>query len=161
MSNLYFFLLILSFVDVLKELDDAYERYRRESDSLQRRKLQLAIQRALIRSQELGDEKIQIAGQMVGAEVVTYCKVNRKWAPNRQWNMIYPFRLFLTISHVGAPPPPPVYICSAGGVGWKPHTSNRLAFSASPVISRGSREPRSHNNLHDNQCSIPDVIFIN
>lgn len=54
--------------DVLKELDDAYDRYRRESDSLQRRKLQLSIQRALIRSQELGDEKIQIAGQMVGKE---------------------------------------------------------------------------------------------
>lgn len=51
--------------DVLKELEDTYERYRRESDSLQRRKLQLSIQRALIRSQELGDEKIQIAGQMV------------------------------------------------------------------------------------------------
>ncbi|XP_047226950.1 inhibitor of growth protein 1 [Girardinichthys multiradiatus] len=51
--------------DALKELDDAYERYRRELDSLQRRKLQLSIQRALIRSQELGDEKIQIAGQMV------------------------------------------------------------------------------------------------
>lgn len=54
--------------DVLKELDDAYDRYRRESDSIQRRKLQLSIQRALIRSQELGDEKIQIAGQMVGKE---------------------------------------------------------------------------------------------
>lgn len=60
-----FVLLISSLADVLKELDDAYERYRRESDSLQRRKLQLSIQRALIRSQELGDEKIQIAGQMV------------------------------------------------------------------------------------------------
>lgn len=55
--------------DVLKELDDAYERYCQESDSLQRRKLQLSIQRALIRSQELGDEKIQIAGQMVGEEL--------------------------------------------------------------------------------------------
>lgn len=54
--------------DVLKELDDAYERYRRESDLLQRRKLQLSIQRVLIRSQELGDEKIQIAGQMVRKE---------------------------------------------------------------------------------------------
>lgn len=54
--------------DILKELDDAYERYRLESDSHQRRKLQLSIQRALIRSQELGDEKIQIAGQMVGGE---------------------------------------------------------------------------------------------
>ncbi|XP_053732816.1 inhibitor of growth protein 1 [Synchiropus splendidus] len=51
--------------DVLKELDEAYERYCKESDSIQRRKLQLSIQRALIRSQELGDEKIQIAGQMV------------------------------------------------------------------------------------------------
>lgn len=51
--------------DVLKELDEAYEKYCRETDSVQRRKLQLSIQRTLIRSQELGDEKIQIAGQMV------------------------------------------------------------------------------------------------
>lgn len=51
--------------DGLQELDDVYERYSRESDPLQRHRLQLAIQRALIRSQELGDEKIQIAGQMV------------------------------------------------------------------------------------------------
>lgn len=73
-------LLFLSLADVLKELDEAYERYRRESDSLQRRKLQLSIQRALIRSQELGDEKIQIAGQMVGAQVATGCRVTRKLA---------------------------------------------------------------------------------
>lgn len=81
---------LFSFADVLKELDDAYERYRRESDSLQRRKLQLSIQRALIRSQELGDEKIQIAGQMVGTEVVTYCKVNRNLAPYQRGNLIHP-----------------------------------------------------------------------
>lgn len=62
---LLFFILL---TDILKELDDAYERYQQESDSHQRRKLQLSIQRALIRSQELGDEKIQIAGQMVGLE---------------------------------------------------------------------------------------------
>lgn len=74
MSWLDFFNFVLLYfppqllADVLKELDDAYDRYRRESDSLQRRKLQLSIQRALIRSQELGDEKIQIAGQMVGKE---------------------------------------------------------------------------------------------
>lgn len=49
---------ICLFADALKELDDAYERYCRETDSAQRRKLQLSIQRALIRSQELGDEKI-------------------------------------------------------------------------------------------------------
>lgn len=75
--TIFKFVHILSFADVLKELDEAYERYRRETDSLQRRKLQLSIQRALIRSQELGDEKIQIAGQMVGTEVVTFCKVKR------------------------------------------------------------------------------------
>lgn len=51
--------------DVLKELDEAYEKYCHETDSAQRRKLQMSIQRTLIRSQELGDEKIQIAGQMV------------------------------------------------------------------------------------------------
>lgn len=89
MSDLYSSSLF-SFADVLKELDDAYERYRRESDSLQRRKLQLSIQRALIRSQELGDEKIQIAGQMVGTEVVIYCKVNRSLTPYQQWNTIHP-----------------------------------------------------------------------
>ncbi|KAG7259042.1 hypothetical protein CRUP_009968 [Coryphaenoides rupestris] len=50
---------------VLKKLDEAYERYHRESDPPQRRRLQLSIQRALIRSQELGDEKIQIAAQMI------------------------------------------------------------------------------------------------
>lgn len=63
-----FFSSTSSLADILKELDDAYEKYRRESDSLQRRKLQLSIQRALIRSQELGDEKIQIVGQMVRKE---------------------------------------------------------------------------------------------
>lgn len=74
--------------DVLKELDDAYERYRRESDSLQRRKLQMSIQRALIRSQELGDEKIQIAGQMVGPEVFTCCEVDRNLSHYQSWNLI-------------------------------------------------------------------------
>lgn len=77
--------------DVLKELDDAYERYRRESDSLQRRKLQMSIQRALIRSQELGDEKIQIAGQMVGTEVFTCCKVDRNRSHYQSWNLIRPW----------------------------------------------------------------------
>uniref|UniRef100_A0A3B4ABA5 Inhibitor of growth protein n=1 Tax=Periophthalmus magnuspinnatus TaxID=409849 RepID=A0A3B4ABA5_9GOBI len=57
--------------DVLIELDEAYEKYCQENDSVQRRKLQLSIQRALIRSQELGDEKIQIAGQMKKRDEVT------------------------------------------------------------------------------------------
>ncbi|KAL7882126.1 hypothetical protein AOLI_G00089750 [Acnodon oligacanthus] len=51
--------------EILKELNDAYERHRQESDPVLRRRLLHCIQRSLIHAQELGDEKIQIAGQMV------------------------------------------------------------------------------------------------
>ncbi|XP_034274593.1 inhibitor of growth protein 1 isoform X6 [Pantherophis guttatus] len=50
---------------ILKELDDYYEKFKRETDAVQKRRLLHCIQRALIRSQELGDEKIQIVSQMV------------------------------------------------------------------------------------------------
>ncbi|XP_056110207.1 inhibitor of growth protein 1-like [Rhinichthys klamathensis goyatoka] len=51
--------------DLLKELDEAYEKHGQEEDPIQRRRLLHFIQRALIQSQELGDEKIQLASQMV------------------------------------------------------------------------------------------------
>ncbi|XP_076838522.1 inhibitor of growth protein 1-like [Brachyhypopomus gauderio] len=51
--------------EILKELDEAYQKHRQEEDPIQRRRLLHRIQRALIRSQELGDEKIQLATQMV------------------------------------------------------------------------------------------------
>ncbi|XP_023684209.1 inhibitor of growth protein 1 isoform X2 [Paramormyrops kingsleyae] len=51
--------------EILKELDEAYEKHKRETDPAQRRRLMYSIQRSLIRSQELGDEKIQIVSQMV------------------------------------------------------------------------------------------------
>ncbi|XP_031194903.1 inhibitor of growth protein 1 isoform X2 [Mastomys coucha] len=51
--------------EILKELDDYYEKFKRETDSTQKRRVLHCIQRALIRSQELGDEKIQIVSQMV------------------------------------------------------------------------------------------------
>ncbi|KAK9969679.1 hypothetical protein ABG768_027831 [Culter alburnus] len=51
--------------EILDELDEAYEKHRHESDPVQRRRLLHCIQRSLIRTEELGDEKIQIAGQMV------------------------------------------------------------------------------------------------
>lgn len=51
--------------EILQELDETYEKHRQETDPVQRRRLLHSIQRALIRTQELGDEKIQIAGQMV------------------------------------------------------------------------------------------------
>ncbi|XP_058897919.1 inhibitor of growth protein 1 isoform X2 [Kogia breviceps] len=50
---------------ILKELDEYYEKFKRETDGTQRRRALHCIQRALIRSQELGDEKIQIVSQMV------------------------------------------------------------------------------------------------
>lgn len=51
--------------EILKELDEYYEKFKREADSAQKRRVLHCIQRALIRSQELGDEKIQIVSQMV------------------------------------------------------------------------------------------------
>ncbi|CAM4489735.1 unnamed protein product [Leuciscus chuanchicus] len=51
--------------EFLKELDEAYEKHGQEEDPIQRRHLLHFIQRALIQSQELGDEKIQLASQMV------------------------------------------------------------------------------------------------
>ncbi|XP_032960904.1 inhibitor of growth protein 1 isoform X2 [Rhinolophus ferrumequinum] len=51
--------------EILKELDEYYEKFKRETDGTQKRRVLHCIQRALIRSQELGDEKIQIVSQMV------------------------------------------------------------------------------------------------
>ncbi|XP_048105380.1 inhibitor of growth protein 2 isoform X2 [Alosa alosa] len=51
--------------EVLNEVDDVYERYKRETDAGQRKRLQLQLQRALISSQELGDEKIHVVTQML------------------------------------------------------------------------------------------------
>lgn len=51
--------------EILKELDEYYEKFKREMDGPQRKRVLYCIQRALIRIQELGDEKIQIVSQMV------------------------------------------------------------------------------------------------
>ncbi|XP_027690062.1 inhibitor of growth protein 2 isoform X2 [Chelonia mydas] len=51
--------------EALKEIDDVYEKYKTESDPIQKKRLQQHLQRALINSQELGDEKIQIVTQML------------------------------------------------------------------------------------------------
>uniref|UniRef100_G1QBQ3 Inhibitor of growth protein n=1 Tax=Myotis lucifugus TaxID=59463 RepID=G1QBQ3_MYOLU len=53
------------FLETLKEIDDVYEKYKKEDDSNQKKRLQQHLQRALINSQELGDEKIQIVTQML------------------------------------------------------------------------------------------------
>lgn len=57
--------MLFSLAEILKELDDYYEKFKREADGTQKRRVLHCIQRALIRSQELGDEKIQIVSQMV------------------------------------------------------------------------------------------------
>ncbi|XP_019586641.2 LOW QUALITY PROTEIN: inhibitor of growth protein 1 [Rhinolophus sinicus] len=51
--------------EILKELDEYYEKFKRETDGTQKRRVLHCIQRALIRSQELDEEKIQIVSQMV------------------------------------------------------------------------------------------------
>lgn len=51
--------------EILRELDEYYDKFKRETDPVQKRRSLHCIQRALIRSQELGDEKIQIVSQMV------------------------------------------------------------------------------------------------
>ncbi|KAM7331830.1 hypothetical protein ACRRTK_008538 [Alexandromys fortis] len=51
--------------EILKELVHNCEKFKREKDGTQKRRVLHCIQRALIRSQELGDEKIQIVSQMV------------------------------------------------------------------------------------------------
>uniref|UniRef100_A0A8C7WTI2 Inhibitor of growth protein n=1 Tax=Oryzias sinensis TaxID=183150 RepID=A0A8C7WTI2_9TELE len=50
--------------EVLKEVDEVFERYKDEEDAAQRKRLQIQLQRALISSQELGDEKIHVVTQM-------------------------------------------------------------------------------------------------
>nr|XP_057924050.1 inhibitor of growth protein 2 [Doryrhamphus excisus] len=50
--------------EVLKEVDEVFEKYKGEQDAVQRKRLQVQLQRALIVSQELGDEKIHVVTQM-------------------------------------------------------------------------------------------------
>ncbi|XP_061138085.1 inhibitor of growth protein 2 [Syngnathus typhle] len=50
--------------EVLKEVDEVFEKYKAERDGAQRKRLQVQLQRALIVSQELGDEKIHVVTQM-------------------------------------------------------------------------------------------------
>ncbi|CAJ1086518.1 Inhibitor of growth protein 2%2C partial [Xyrichtys novacula] len=50
--------------EVLKEVDEVFEKYKGEQDAAQRKRLQVQLQRALIISQELGDEKIHVVTQM-------------------------------------------------------------------------------------------------
>lgn len=57
-------LCFLYFAEVLKEVDEVFEKYKGEQDTAQRKRLQIQLQRALIISQELGDEKIHVVTQM-------------------------------------------------------------------------------------------------
>ncbi|XP_068163804.1 inhibitor of growth protein 2 [Antennarius striatus] len=50
--------------EVLKEVDEVSVKFSGEHDAAQRKRLQVQLQRALISSQELGDEKIHVVTQM-------------------------------------------------------------------------------------------------
>lgn len=51
--------------DLLKDIEHHREIYQKEPDSNQKRRSLIQIQRALIRSQELGDEKLQLVSQII------------------------------------------------------------------------------------------------
>ncbi|XP_075466766.1 inhibitor of growth protein 2 [Ascaphus truei] len=51
--------------EALKEIDDVFEKQKDESDPNQKKRLLQQLQRALIVSQELGDDKIQIVTQVL------------------------------------------------------------------------------------------------
>ena len=52
-------------LDRLKEIEKLINTYHREKDASSRRKCLIKIQRQLVKSQEYGDEKLQLVGQMV------------------------------------------------------------------------------------------------
>ncbi|XP_043918482.1 inhibitor of growth protein 2 isoform X2 [Protopterus annectens] len=51
--------------DILKEVEDVYEKYKKEIDQINKKRLQQHLQRVLIVSQELGDEKIEVVAQIL------------------------------------------------------------------------------------------------
>ncbi|XP_066303997.1 inhibitor of growth protein 1-like [Branchiostoma lanceolatum] len=53
------------FQEVMKEIEESQERYLNESDPIVRRRKLIQIQRGLVKSQELGDEKLQLVSSMV------------------------------------------------------------------------------------------------
>ncbi|XP_036396481.1 inhibitor of growth protein 1-like [Megalops cyprinoides] len=55
----------VKYQEILAELDEVYEKLKKEADPVQRKRLMHCLQRVLIQSQELGDEKIQVVSQMV------------------------------------------------------------------------------------------------
>ncbi|KAM8940095.1 inhibitor of growth protein 2 [Pelodytes ibericus] len=50
--------------EALREVDDVFEKYTDETDSCQKKRLLQQLQRALIVTQELGDDKIQLVTQV-------------------------------------------------------------------------------------------------
>ncbi|CAH2300408.1 inhibitor of growth 2 [Pelobates cultripes] len=50
--------------ETLKEIDDVFDKYKDESDPNQKKRLLQHLQRALIVTQELGDDKIQVVTQI-------------------------------------------------------------------------------------------------
>ncbi|KAE8629831.1 hypothetical protein XENTR_v10000608 [Xenopus tropicalis] len=51
-------------VEALKEVDDVFEKHSNETDANQKKRLLQQLQRALIVTQELGDDKIQLVTQV-------------------------------------------------------------------------------------------------
>ena len=55
----------LKFLDILRELESHQIHLTEELDGLTRKRVLLQIQRSLIKSQEIGDEKLQLVQQIL------------------------------------------------------------------------------------------------
>ena len=55
-------ILVLVFADILRDISQHQEVYLRQEDGAQKKKALIQIQRGLIKSQEIGDEKLALAG---------------------------------------------------------------------------------------------------
>ncbi|XP_062850822.1 inhibitor of growth protein 2 isoform X2 [Trichomycterus rosablanca] len=109
--------------EILKEVDEVFEKYKKEADGAQRKRLQVQLQRALISSQELGDEKIHVVTQMM--EVVE----NR----SRQMEAHSPCFLDPAEAERSAEKP-------------RQETAGGAAAANAPAERAPSRRPRRHRN---------------
>lgn len=65
-----------AFLDRLKEIEKLIHSYRREKDSALKRKYLIQIQRRLVKSQEYGDEKLQLVGHMMDLVSTIHCNMS-------------------------------------------------------------------------------------
>ena len=72
MSKCSLYVLLFAVTERLKEIERLINNYLKEKEPTARRKCLIQIQRRLVKSQEYGDEKLQLVGNMIDL-VSIYC----------------------------------------------------------------------------------------